>query len=302
MLHSRLLRYLDEVAKAGSIRKAADHLNVASSAINRQILALEEALGVPLFERMPRRLRLTASGEVVIAHVRQTLKEHQRVQARIHALRGLQRGEVTIATTGGLASGPMPAFVNSMLDSHPRVHIRLRVLPVEQITNAVLTGDADLALGYNLAPSPGLRFTASHDVHLGAVVAASHPLTKRRTLRLPDCLDYPLVIGDATMTLRPAVELAFARANVALDPTIETNSIEFMKQVVLGGRAVTFLNPLDAHLELARGELAHLPFPDAPAATLKLAVRARGALDAFPSLISEQLRESLPLFQADCDA
>ena len=54
MLHSRLLRYLDEAARLGSIRKAASRLNVASSAINRQILALEEELGVPIFERMPR--------------------------------------------------------------------------------------------------------------------------------------------------------------------------------------------------------------------------------------------------------
>src|SRR5882757_246157 len=79
MLHSRLLKYLDEVARVGSIRKASVRLNVASSAINRQILALENKLGAPIFERMPRRLRLTATGEVLIAHVRETLKGHQRV-------------------------------------------------------------------------------------------------------------------------------------------------------------------------------------------------------------------------------
>ncbi len=88
MLHSRLLKYLDEVARLGSIRKASVRLNVASSAINRQILALENELGTPIFERMPRRLRLTATGEVLIAHVRETLKGHQRVEAHIEALEG----------------------------------------------------------------------------------------------------------------------------------------------------------------------------------------------------------------------
>ena len=92
MLHSRLLRYLDEAARLGSIRKAASRLNVASSAINRQILALEEELGVPIFERMPRRLRLTSTGEILIAHVRETLKGHHRVEAQIEALKGLARG------------------------------------------------------------------------------------------------------------------------------------------------------------------------------------------------------------------
>src|SRR6202044_898273 len=78
MLHSRLLRNLDEVSPLGTNRKAAVRLTIASSAINRQILALETELGAPIFDRMRRRLRLTATGEVLIAHVRDTLKGHQR--------------------------------------------------------------------------------------------------------------------------------------------------------------------------------------------------------------------------------
>ena len=62
MLHSRLLKYLDEVARVGSIRKAAARLNVASSAVNRQLRALEHELGAPIFERMRRRVRVTAAG------------------------------------------------------------------------------------------------------------------------------------------------------------------------------------------------------------------------------------------------
>ena len=123
MLHSRLLKYLDEVSRLGSIRKAASRLNVASSAINRQILALENDLGPPIFERMPRRLRLTSTGEILIAHVRETLKGHQRVEAQIEALKGLARGEVTIATMNGLAAGPLPRFLNSILDRHPRIGV-----------------------------------------------------------------------------------------------------------------------------------------------------------------------------------
>src|SRR6185369_1115218 len=80
MLHGRLLNYIDEVARTGSIRKAADRLNVAASAISRQILALETQLGTPIFQRLPRKLILTAAGEVLIGHVRQTLKELSRAQ------------------------------------------------------------------------------------------------------------------------------------------------------------------------------------------------------------------------------
>src|SRR5216683_2923938 len=91
MLHSRLLRYLDEVVSSGSIRKAAEKLNVASSSINRQILELEESLQARIFERLPRGLRLTSAGEVLITHVRQTLRDHDKVQTRILELQGLSR-------------------------------------------------------------------------------------------------------------------------------------------------------------------------------------------------------------------
>jgi len=296
MLHARILVYLDEVARLGSIRRAATRLNVASSAINRQILALENRLGAPIFERMPRRLRLTATGEVLIAHVRETLKSQQRVMAQIESLKGLKRGEATIATMNGIAAGPLPSFLDSILESHPRVHIRLKVLPLDQIPNAVLTGDADIALGYNLPSSPGLRVVASHDLHLGAVVAPNHPLTKRRPAWLADCLDFPLVVADSTMTIRPVVEMAFTRAGLPMHPTIETNSIEFMSRIARAGRAVTFLNPVDVDVHTTRGELEFIPFHDlnVEPITMKLAVRARGTLDAFPSVLVEELRLAMP--------
>ena len=296
MLHSRLLKYLDEVARLGSIRKASARLNVASSAINRQILALENELGTPIFERMPRRLRLTATGEVLIAHVRETLKGHARVESHIEALKGLTRGEVTIATMNGLAAGPLPRFLNSLLDAHPRVHIWLRVLPFDQITNAVLTGEADLALSYNPPPSPGLRVVASHELTLGAVVSVRHPLATRRPLRLSDCLEFPLALADRSMTIRPAVELAFTRADLPLNPVIETNSIEFMKKVARNGHAVTFLNAVDVDEEVQAGEIRHLPVQELgrDPITLKLMVRARGGLDTFPSLVVEEMRKAMP--------
>lgn len=299
MLHARILVYLDEVARLGSIRRAATRLNVASSAINRQILALEAQLGAPIFERMPRRLRLTATGEVLIAHVRETLKSHQRVTAQIEALKGLKRGEVTIATMNGIAAGPLPSFIDSIMASHPRVHIRVKVVPLDLIPNAVLTGDADIALGYNYPITPGLRVVASHDIHLGAVVAPNHPLTKRRPAWLADCLEYPLVIGDRSMTIRPIVDMAFTRAGLPLHPTIETNSIEFMSRIARAGRAVSFLNPVDVDVHTARGELVFIPFHDlnVEPVTMKLAVRARGTLDAFPSVLVEELRQAMPMLR-----
>ena len=70
MNHLRFLKYFDEVARAGSIRQAAEALHVAPSSVNRRIQDLEEELGVPLFERLPRGMRLTAAGELFVQYVR----------------------------------------------------------------------------------------------------------------------------------------------------------------------------------------------------------------------------------------
>ena len=102
MLHARALRYLDEVARRGSIRAAAGRLNVSSSAINRQILELENSLGAQIFHRLPKRLRLTPIGELLIAHVRQTLKDFERVQLRVDDMKSARTGDVTIATDLGV--------------------------------------------------------------------------------------------------------------------------------------------------------------------------------------------------------
>jgi DNA-binding transcriptional LysR family regulator len=92
------------------------------------------------------------------------------------------------------------------------------------------------------------------------------------------------------------VDLAFTRAGIPLHPTIETNSIEFMMRIVREGHAITFLNPVDIGADIARGDLVFIPFQDLKVdpITLKLAVRARGTLDAFPSVLVEEMRAAMP--------
>src|SRR6201987_1570215 len=151
MLHSRLLTYVDEVARTGSIRKAASHLNVAASAISRQILSLETQLGTPIFQRLPKKLILTAAGEVLIGHIRQTLKEMKREQAKIEKKKWLMRGEITVAMMSGLSSNLVPGTVKEFRVANPRVKLNLTLFNNgAEIQSAVANGEADLAIGFDL--------------------------------------------------------------------------------------------------------------------------------------------------------
>ena len=171
--------------------------------------------------------------------------------------------------------------------------LTIQVLPRDAILAAVLAGDADLGLGYQLPPDPKLRPLARAGLRLGAVVAPDHPLAARRGVSLGDCAGYPMIIPDRSVTLGALMAEALERNAVAVDRVIETNAIELLKAAVLTGNAVTFLNEIDVQTERSRGQLVFLPLPDSQVARqeLRLIQRARGTLDAAQSVLAEHLRE-----------
>ncbi|WP_363824986.1 LysR family transcriptional regulator [Sphingobium sp. LMC3-1-1.1] len=295
-----MLRYLDVVARVGTIRKAAAQLHIASSAINRQIIALEEELGEPLFERMPRRMRLTAAGEVLIQHVRETLRAHEQTMQQIEAMKGLKRGAITLATTLGLSAGPMSQIISDYVDSYPRVRVRVSSAVTEGIANAVMNGEATLGLAYSIPPRPGLKTLFAVDLPLGAIVAAGHPLASRDRLRLSELLDYRLVIAEPGMSLRTVIDVAFSRFE-AVAPVLETNSVELMRNFVAASDAVALLNPLDVVTELASQRLAFIPLDDENLhpQTLRLISRSNDPLDSIASHFAQHLIERVTALAGD---
>lgn len=282
MLHARMLRYLDMVARLGSIRKAAAQLNVASSAINRQIIALEQEIGEPIFERMPRRLRLTSTGELLIQHVRETLKAHDETMRRIASMRGLKWGHVTLAASLGLSAGPMAEMIADYLAANPRMNIRVTGAITETVANAVINGDVTLGLAYGLAPRPGLRTIFAADLPLGVLVAPGHPMAGKSRLLLQNILEYPLVMAEPGMSLRAATDLALSRFPDVPPPALETNSIGLMRNFVASSHAIALLNPLDVAGDLQEGKLVYLPVDDENLhpQTVRLVCRSRDTIDA----------------------
>lgn len=292
MLKYRLLVYLDEVARSGSIRKAAERLHISASAINRQLLALEEELGTPLFQRLPRKMILTAAGETLIHHVRQSFKELEWAQIKIEELKGLRRGEVTVAMMSGLAANLIPRAAADFRRANPRVKLHLQQMTRgEDITNAVASGDADLGIGFDFELRSALRSIASVTGRLGVVVAPGHPLADKSSLRLSDCMPHAMVIADDSMVIRPYLNDVFARAMVALQPVIETNSIEVMRHSAMMDQGLTFLTPFDIETDLRSGRLVYIPVRELAqqTQTLMLIGHDRGT-SAIGSVLAETLK------------
>ncbi len=295
MLHSRMLRYFDGIAREGSIRQASAKLGVSASSINRQLIQLEEELGTPLFTRLPRRLRLTAAGEMVLHHVRETLKDYGRLNERLEQLRGVKSGAVRVAAMHGIAGGILTPIIATFRRSQPNILVEVKATVVEGVVQALLMGDADIGLAYRLPPHPSLLVTSHYRTPIGAVVAPSHPLGKLAIVRLADCVKYPIIVADESLTVSQLMTHAFLRAGLEFQPDYRSNSVELMKAMARTQQAVTFLSRIDVAEDIREGTLVFIPFPDSYHTTNQLALvrRSKVPIPAAAGLLEEHIDRSL---------
>jgi len=219
MRHLRFLRYFDQVARSGSIRKAAEVLNVTASALNRRIMDMEDELGTQLFERQARGMRLTAAGEVFARFIRSQFAETERMRSQIEDLKGLRRGNVRIACSQALAHGFLPDAIGVFQRSYPLV------------TFDVTVSDPHLP---NFQPLLTLK------QGLVALMAADHPLAAKSTIRLSDCRLFPLALPERSIGGRQLLDEVTARTGLTLNPSIQSNSFEFLRGCLSRGEAISF--------------------------------------------------------------
>ena len=234
MKHLRILRYVDEVARAGSIRKAADHLNVTASAVNRRIMDLEEELGTQLFERRPRGVRLTAAGEVFVSYLRQQDGDVERMKSQIEDLKGMRRGTVRIACSQALALDFLPREIGEFRKRHPLVSFDVKVLDHEQAMAALATYEVDLVLVFRPPFLANFQPLMTLEQRIVAVMAAGHPLASRRTVRLRDCAAYPVALPERSIGGRQLLEEVMARSRLTFNIAAE---FEFVRDAARTGAA-----------------------------------------------------------------
>ena len=228
MRHLRTFRYIDAIARAGSIRGAADSLAITPSALNRRLLAFEDDLGVPIFERLANGVRLSTAGEILIHHVRTQLADMDKVQSRIADLSGMRRGHVSIACSEAAFSRFLPAEVRRYGDAHPQVtfaaHLRDRTVAV----TALADHSADLAIVFEPAPTIDFHSLLVVAQPVQVLMAEDHPLVDREAVRLADCAQYPLALATGRHGVRRLLDAAAVRASMPLVPSIESDSFEFL--------------------------------------------------------------------------
>jgi len=240
MQHLRFLHYIDAVARCGSIRAAAEKLHVASSAVNRRVQDVEAELGTPIFERLPRGVRLTAAGELFLGYARRRQADLDQVRSQIEDLGGVRRGQVTLAASQALAPAFLPQAIHEFQTLRPGIAFDVKVLDRERAACAITDFEADLGLIFNPPDLRGLTVLAQARQRTCAMVAPDHPLAGRASMRLKDCLAYPMALPDSSLSGRSVLEDLFEQSSAQPHPPLVSNSYEMMRGYAREAGGVSF--------------------------------------------------------------
>ncbi len=291
------MRYLAEIARLGSIRRASATLNVASSAINRQVLRLERDLGVRVFDRLPSGMQLTPAGELLLQHVRGTLQNFDRLLAEMDGLQGIRSGHVTLAAVDSLLVGFVPRALEEVSRRYPVVTFSALAAAPAAVLTRVAAGEVEIGLSFVVPTALPLQLVASAPAPLGCVMAPDHALAQRKSLTFADLEPYPLTFQSDSLPVGMDAQDEFAAFRNRATARFTSNSIEFQRGMLGSGLAVACLTRLGFQRELASGALVWVPL-DAPqmrALQIGLFIPERRTLSpaAAPvvSVLSRQLKE-----------
>jgi DNA-binding transcriptional LysR family regulator len=294
----KLLAYIDAIARLGSIRKAAEATHIASSALSRHLLDLEREIGTPLFERLPRGVRLTATGQIYLGYARRALADLEATRSQIAHLQGLMSGEVRIASAESIGTSLLPDVIGSFQEQHAGVRVHVVIGGTEMLLRALLDDEVELMLAHDPAHHIDLTRRAEIPQPLYALVRPDHPLAAKRRLSFKECLEHPYILGAESFGSRRLIDRFASMNALTLDPQLVSNSVEHMKAHARRTGAICFQFAAGATAESGPTPLVPIALADTELASgrLVLGVRRGRYLTIAATTIADRLLAALAIW------
>jgi DNA-binding transcriptional LysR family regulator len=297
------IRYFMVVARTGSIRAASASLGVAQSAISRQLQNLEYELGSALMERSTRGVTLTAAGEALLKHAKNVSFKFERLWSELHEIDGAKPGHVRVAIVESITSVVFPRAVESYLSEFPGTTFSVRVNKTSSVIAAVLNDEVDFGICVN-ANAAGMQTLSRVIEPLFVITPHDHPLTVHPNLTLRDISPFKLAVSSRSAGVGHALESSFRREQLALDISLETNSLELLRQFVSLGRGIAVMTLQSCIASLPRKGFVAIPFVDDKFDVISTdIIAASGRLLPLPSeRFMDRIRSELVLSLNDSGA
>jgi DNA-binding transcriptional LysR family regulator len=249
------LRTFRAVAEQLSFSAAAQELSISQPSVSYQVKELEQALGLPLVDRLGKRVRLTEAGEVLYEYARRTLTLLDEAALVMEQMRGIERGTLRVGASTTVGIYVVPLALGAFKKLHPKLAVSLEISRRETLLERVKRGVLDLAVLSPPVPDPDLITTPFMDDELVMVVPRGHPLAGQRGLSLQDFAGESFLMREPSSDTRAAVEAAARRAGVTLKVSMELGSNGAIKHAVEAGLGVAILSSHAIELERKDGGL-----------------------------------------------
>lgn len=252
------IRLFETVARLKSITQAAKELGISQPAVSSQLKKLAEAIGDPLFEKVGRKLYLTTTGETTYRQFQTLLDDFDGFSASLKATQeGGIEGELEIA---GVAASKyfVPYALAEFLKLHPKVKPKLKIMSISKTIECLKNNTYELTITGRHFPDTDANYDAFTKQELYFVAASDHRLSSHTNIGLQSLLKQPLILPHPETIVRRSVEQMVQNEGLVLEPYMEFESYELIKQSVIAGLGVGLL-PADAfRLEEHTGHLKRL--------------------------------------------
>lgn len=251
------------VAAAGSVSRAAVTLHISQSAVSKQLRDFEQQLGLVLFERLPRGMRLTSAGNLLYGYANRLFAIEREAEAALGDLHQLTRGSITIGASRTIGAYMLPPALARFHAAFPAVELHLQVTSTQAIETMLLAGEIDIGFAEGTIGREQLDYTVFAQDELLLIAAPGHPALARAPLPVARLADYPLLMHEVGSGTRAVTEHTLAQHGVMLRPAMTLASTEAIKQTVATGAGLAILSRQALVNELEGGRLQVLPLADA---------------------------------------
>lgn len=289
------------IAKTGSFNRAAERLYLTQPSVTARIQALEKELGQPLFERKPRGVRLTDAGRVLLPHAERVLQDIRRARQAVTELGAATGGTLTVGSALTTSTYSLPEVLSKFKSAHPAVEVAVRTGRSQQIQQLVLEDTVPLGFVHSpMTSHPEVEAVPLYSEPIVLVVPPAHPLAGRPEVSAEQLAAEPFITSDRASGYWSLVEQFWASAGIAPHVTMELDSIEATKRMVMYGLGIAMLPLGTVDGELRTKQLVVLPVTGTEHLTRQtLLIHRRGKVwsgitRAFLEILSQMYNLPLP--------
>jgi DNA-binding transcriptional LysR family regulator len=250
------------VAETRGISLGAERLRISQPAVSKQIQELERSLGTKLFDRIPRGVRLTESGELLAGYARRLFALEAEAEAALGELRGLERGRLAVGASLTIGGYLLPNVLAEFHKRYPGIELAVEIANTDEVQTRLLDGILDIALTEGFVEHPELESSVFYEDEMVVIVPPGHPLLEETEVTGARLCDEPFLMREEGSGTRAVVERAFAERLLAPRPVMSLGSIEAIKRAVAAGIGVAMVSGLTVTLEREARKLVILPIAD----------------------------------------